>query len=62
MPQSGYPMDLEEAIKDLDTCTAALHTEFETVELRKGMKARESSRFSYKNVLFTDEYGYFSLS
>ncbi|XP_071172979.1 protein MTSS 1-like isoform X7 [Mytilus edulis] len=41
--QSGYPMDLEEAIKDLDTCTAALHTEFETVELRKGMKRKQNS-------------------
>ncbi|XP_052062928.1 protein MTSS 1-like isoform X4 [Mytilus californianus] len=41
--QSGLPMDLEEAIKDLDTCTAALHTEFETVELRKGMKRKQNS-------------------
>ena len=43
MLQSGLPEDLEEAIKDLDICTAALHQEFETVELRKGQKARESS-------------------
>jgi hypothetical protein len=29
-------------MKDLDSCTAALHTEYENVELRKGKKARDS--------------------